>query len=135
MSKEPGALQDYEEALRYAQKMSLTGWHLYQAALAMTYGQLGRDLEARSALANVLALEPDFAATARDTYERRFWRRTWSITYWTVFARPVSTSPTSRRRPTEAADFGFFRPHLAAVPTKIPKSQQILGDRLSSLWK
>ena len=72
MSKEPGALQDYEEALRYAQKMSLTGWHLYQAALAMTYGQLGRDLEARSALANVLALEPDFAATARDTYERRF---------------------------------------------------------------
>ena len=62
---------DYQESLKYAQKISSPEWPLAQAALAMTYGQLGRDLEARSALANVLALEPDFAATARDTYERR----------------------------------------------------------------
>jgi len=62
---------DYAEALTYAQKIGMPDWYFAQAALAMTYGQLGRDLEARSALEDVLTLVPDFATTARDTFERR----------------------------------------------------------------
>ncbi len=53
---------DHEAALEAAQKLDIEGFFWVQGALAMAYANLGRDEEARAAIAAMKALAPDFTA-------------------------------------------------------------------------
>jgi TolB-like protein/Tfp pilus assembly protein PilF len=62
--------RDYRAALEIALKVNLPGHWGQHAALAWVYGQLGERESAGRALHRLLELRPDFAATARKSFER-----------------------------------------------------------------
>jgi len=49
---------------REAEQIDAPGWLHNHTILAMIYGQLGQDQEARTAVRRMLELDPDFAANA-----------------------------------------------------------------------
>jgi TolB-like protein/Flp pilus assembly protein TadD len=57
---------DYRAALEFALKVNMPGFWRNELALAATYGQLGELPLARNAARELLAVRPDFAATARE---------------------------------------------------------------------
>ncbi len=59
----------YEKALAEAQKMNLPGLLVTHLNLAAAFGQLGREEEARAAVAKVLELDPDYPVKTRDEFE------------------------------------------------------------------
>ncbi len=63
---------EYEEALAEAQKISVRNLPIVHANLAATYGQLGREDEARGALADLLRQDPDFSKHPRDELGKFF---------------------------------------------------------------
>ena len=63
---------DYRAALDFALKMNLPGFWRAHLALAAIYGQLGEIEAARSAVRDLLALRPNFAATARQELEKQW---------------------------------------------------------------
>jgi TolB-like protein/Tfp pilus assembly protein PilF len=54
----------YAEALERAKQIAAPGWVHHHTILAMIYGQLGQEEEARAAAREVLALDPNFEANA-----------------------------------------------------------------------
>jgi TolB-like protein len=64
--------QDYRGALEVALKINMPGDFYVPAVIAAAHGQLGELQAARTALRQLLALKPDFAATARDELEKWF---------------------------------------------------------------
>ncbi len=62
--------RDYRAALDVALKFNMPTYFPTHAALAMAYGQLGEREAAQGALRELLALKPDFAAVAREDYEK-----------------------------------------------------------------
>jgi adenylate cyclase len=54
----------YAEALQEAKQIAAPGWVHNHTILAMIYGQLGQDEEARAAVRRILELDPDFEANA-----------------------------------------------------------------------
>jgi tetratricopeptide (TPR) repeat protein len=56
---------DYRAALEFTLKMNMPGFWRTHLALAAIYGQLGEVAPARTALRELLAVRPEFAATAR----------------------------------------------------------------------
>jgi TolB-like protein len=63
---------DYQAALAAAVKVNMPHYFYTHQALAMAYGQLGELAAAQQALRDLLALKPDFAATARDEMGKWF---------------------------------------------------------------
>ncbi len=61
---------DYQSALEIALKVNMPGFWRTQAALAAIYGQLGQLDSAHSAVRELLAIRPDFAAVAREELEK-----------------------------------------------------------------
>jgi TolB-like protein len=61
-------LGKYEETLKSVARANMPGYFHVPAIQAAAFGQLGRHEEARKALQDLLALRPDFAATARHEY-------------------------------------------------------------------
>ena len=64
--------QDYRGALEVALKINMPGDFYVPAVIAAAYGQLGELDAARTALLQLLAMKPDFAATAREEFEKWF---------------------------------------------------------------
>ena len=64
--------QDYRGALEVALKINMPGDFYVPAVIAAAYGQLGELDAARTALRQLLAMKPDFAATAREEFEKWF---------------------------------------------------------------
>ena len=64
--------QDYRGALEVALKINMPGDFYVSAVIAAAYGQLGELEAARAALRQLLAMKPDFAATAREEFEKWF---------------------------------------------------------------
>ena len=62
----PTASSDYRGALEVALKINMPGDFYVSAVIAAAYGQLGERKPPRTALLQLLALKPDFAATARE---------------------------------------------------------------------
>ncbi len=62
--------RDYSGALASALKVNMPGYYWPHALLAAVYGQLGEAERARAALRELDALIPDFAATAREEFEK-----------------------------------------------------------------
>jgi len=60
----------YAEALEIAVRINMPGFFHTHAARAAALGQLGQHEAAQKALRDLLALRPDFAATARHDYEK-----------------------------------------------------------------
>jgi TolB-like protein/cytochrome c-type biogenesis protein CcmH/NrfG len=60
----------YAEALEAAVRLSMPGFFYAQAALAAALGQLGQREAAHKAVQDLIALRPDFAATARREYAK-----------------------------------------------------------------
>jgi len=58
--------RDYRGALDVALKINMPGFWRSNVALAVAYGQLGEQEEARNAVRELLAIKRDFAATARE---------------------------------------------------------------------
>ncbi len=54
----------YAEALEEARQIDAPGWLHNHTILAMIYGQLGREEQARAAVRQILQLDPDFEANA-----------------------------------------------------------------------
>jgi Flp pilus assembly protein TadD len=54
----------YNEALQEARQIDEPGWLHNHTVLAMIYGQLGREEQARAAIRQILQLDPDFEADA-----------------------------------------------------------------------
>ncbi len=63
---------EYRAALDFALKMNLPGFWRAHLALAAIYGQLGETEAARSAVRDLLAHRPNFAATARQELEKQW---------------------------------------------------------------
>jgi TolB-like protein len=63
---------EYEEALGEAQKISARTIPFIQMSLVAAYGQLGREAEARTALAELLRLDPNFPEHGRDELRKFF---------------------------------------------------------------
>ena len=64
--------RDYRGALAVALKINMPGDFYVSAVVAAAYGQLGELEAARAALRQLLAMKPDFAATARESCEKWF---------------------------------------------------------------
>ena len=64
--------QDYRGALEVALKINMPGNFYVSAVIAAAYGQLGELEAARTALVQLLAMKPNFAATAREEFEKWF---------------------------------------------------------------
>jgi TolB-like protein/Tfp pilus assembly protein PilF len=64
--------RDYRGALAVALKINMPGDFYVSAVIAAAYGQLGELEAARTALLQLLAMKPDFAATAREDCEKWF---------------------------------------------------------------
>jgi serine/threonine protein kinase/tetratricopeptide (TPR) repeat protein len=62
--------RDYRAALEFASKVNMPGFWRTHCALAAAYGQLGEFEPARGALRELLAIRPNFAATARAELEK-----------------------------------------------------------------
>jgi TolB-like protein/Flp pilus assembly protein TadD len=62
--------KDYKGALDVALKINMPTYFFTHASLASVYGQLGDQPAARQAVRELLAQKPDFAATAREEWER-----------------------------------------------------------------
>ena len=60
----------YAEVLEGAARVNMPGYYHTHALIAAALGQLGRQEDARKALQDLLALRPDFAATARQEYAK-----------------------------------------------------------------
>jgi tetratricopeptide (TPR) repeat protein len=93
----------YAEALEEAIQIDAPGWVHNYTVLAMIYGQLGQEEEARAAARRLLELDPDFEANA--WYElqlRNFPPRMWPR----ACAKPACTSRRSRQRMIRAASRG-----------------------------
>ncbi len=60
----------YAEVLEGAARVNMPGYFHTHALCAAALGQLGRQDDARKALQDLLALRPDFAATARQEYAK-----------------------------------------------------------------
>jgi len=60
----------YAEALEAAVRINMPGFFYAHSALAAALGQLGQQEAARKAVGDLLALRPDFAATARQEYAK-----------------------------------------------------------------
>jgi TolB-like protein/Tfp pilus assembly protein PilF len=60
----------YAEVLEGAARVNMPGYYQTHALIAAALGQLGRHDDARKALQDLLALRPDFAATARQEYAK-----------------------------------------------------------------
>ena len=60
---------EYQDALNIALKFNLPGHFQSHAFLAAVYGQLGQKEPAQKALQELLAIKPDFGATAREKFE------------------------------------------------------------------
>jgi TolB-like protein/cytochrome c-type biogenesis protein CcmH/NrfG len=65
-------LGKYEETLDALARVNMPGYFHVPAIQAAALGQLGRHEEARKALRDLLALRPEFAATARQEYAKWF---------------------------------------------------------------
>jgi TolB-like protein/Tfp pilus assembly protein PilF len=61
---------DYQGALNFALKINTAGFFFTYIALAAVYGKLGQADAAREAARELLALRPDFVATAREEFEK-----------------------------------------------------------------
>ena len=70
----------YNEALQQARQIDEPGWLHNPPILAMIYGQLGREEQARVAIRQILQLDPDFEADAwyeaSSVTSRSRWRST-----------------------------------------------------------
>jgi TolB-like protein len=64
--------RDYRSALEVALKINMPGDFYVSAVIAAAHGQLGELEAARAALLQLLAMKPDFAATAREEFEKWF---------------------------------------------------------------
>src|SRR5687768_352881 len=64
--------RDYRGALDVALKINMPGDFYVPAVIAAAHGQLGEREAARTALLQLLAIKPDFAATARADIEKWF---------------------------------------------------------------
>jgi serine/threonine protein kinase/tetratricopeptide (TPR) repeat protein len=64
--------QDYRAALEVALRINMPGDFYVPAVIAAAYAQLGELDAARPALRQLLAMKPDFAATAREEIEKWF---------------------------------------------------------------
>jgi tetratricopeptide (TPR) repeat protein len=60
----------YEEVLEGAARVNMSSYYHVPALRAAALGQLGRQEEAQKAVRDLLALRPDFAATARQEYAK-----------------------------------------------------------------
>ena len=60
----------YEKALAEAKKMNLPGLLVTHLNLAAAYGQLGREKEARAAIAKVLELDPNYPEKTRSEFDK-----------------------------------------------------------------
>jgi adenylate cyclase len=63
-------LGKYAEVLEGAARVNMPGYYQTHALRAAALGQLGRQEEARKAVQDLLALRPDFAASARQEYAK-----------------------------------------------------------------
>ncbi len=60
---------NYDAALVAARRVAMPDWHWNYMALGAIYGLLGRQDEAREAVARLKAVYPDYAANARQDME------------------------------------------------------------------
>ena len=60
----------YEKALTEAKKMNLPGLLVTHLNLAAAYGQLGREKEARAAIAKVLEMDPDYPEKTHSEFDK-----------------------------------------------------------------
>jgi len=65
---------DFERALSYALRVQMPGFFIYHATLAADYGQLGKQAEAKAALAELEKVYPNFGAHAREEMRKQYWR-------------------------------------------------------------
>lgn len=63
---------DYRLALHFALKVNMPGYWQTHLSLAAAYGQLGEREAAASAVRDLLAVRPDFAASAREVLSHRW---------------------------------------------------------------
>ena len=56
-----------------ARNMNEPGWIFYYLTLAMNYGQLGRNAEARESVEKLLELYPDYGTHARTELRKWIW--------------------------------------------------------------
>jgi adenylate cyclase len=68
--------RDYDEALRWAQKIEIPPWWKNHALLAISYGQLGMQDEVSQSVNDLLAVNPSFAENARQEFRKYFWDET-----------------------------------------------------------
>ena len=68
--------RDYDEALRWAEKIEIPAWWKTHALLAISYGQLGMQEEATQAVNDLLAVYPSYAENARREFRKYFWDET-----------------------------------------------------------
>jgi TolB-like protein/Tfp pilus assembly protein PilF len=64
--------RDYRTALSFALKVNMPGYWQTHVSLATAYGQLGEQEAASNAVRDLLAVRPDFAATAREVLGNRW---------------------------------------------------------------
>jgi adenylate cyclase len=63
---------DHQAALEAARKIEMPGFHFSHLVLALAYGGLGRDAEAKASLEDLWALSPDFTIESLDAAFRIF---------------------------------------------------------------
>ena len=68
--------RDYQEALRWADKIEMPGFFWNYATLAVSYGQLGMQAEAAQAVSDLLAVSPIYAQNARREFRKYYWDET-----------------------------------------------------------
>ncbi len=68
--------RDYQEALRWADKIEIPGFFRNYVTLAASYGQLGMQAEAAQAVSDLLAVYPSYAQNARRELRKYYWDET-----------------------------------------------------------
>jgi TolB-like protein/Tfp pilus assembly protein PilF len=121
---------DYQGALDFALKVQMPGFWRTNLALAVTYGQLGEGDAARKAVRDLLAIRPDFAATAREELAK--WWEPELVEHLLDGLRKAGLEIADEKKPAAAAptkadgrtSSGFSsRPAIAVLPF-----QNLSGD-------
>jgi len=68
--------RDYQEAVRWADKINIPGFFWNYVTLAGSYGQLGMQAEAAQAVSDLLAVNPSYAQNARREFRKYYWDET-----------------------------------------------------------
>ncbi len=76
MSTDAYIRRDYQEALRWADKIEMPGFFWNYVTLAVSYGQLGMQAEAAQAVSDLLAVHPSYAQNARRELRKYYWDET-----------------------------------------------------------